>query len=144
MKKILFALAILLLSTTLFGCLKTANTDESVDWVLVSGTEPTADPDPLVYEGNVTAHGYLVMASPYVGNAQVMLKIVKDDLNNFPNDKFDTFLLKYNGKDFTESPELLAKLNQSSEQNPAELEFSGLTYVMEGAPTLTLKGFAIK
>ena len=142
MKKFLLGfLLTLVLCASLIGATFILSSCEKIspEWILVSGTEPNADPNPLVYKGTVTVHGYMEMAVSYGEQKELQFHVSEADLKNFPDfNKYQDFKLFFEGKNVTENPDMLAKLQKYTDKNPATIVVGGLTYQMEGTPTLIL------
>ena len=112
---------------------------ETSEWTLVSGTEPYADPDPLVYTGDIELHGYMEMAVVYGEDQELQFRATDEDLKKFPEfNKRKYFRLFYKDENVKDMKEVLDKLQKYDKQNPATIRVSGLLYMMEGSPTLTL------
>lgn len=119
---------------TLFAC-----GENSSKWVLISGEEPYADPNPLVYTGNVELHGYMEMGIYYAEEKELQFRVIDEDLKKFPEmNKYKYFRLFYKGENIKNIKEILDKLQKYNDKNPATIISNGLTYQMEGTPTLIL------
>ena len=104
-------------------------------WTLTSGTPPYADPNPLVYEGNVELNGWLVVAPAYVvGTEEKQFHVSDESLKNLPAD--------INRADFrlvTTDEIIIKELEKFSENNPAKISADKITVVMEGNPTMHIE-----
>lgn len=100
-------------------------------WTLTSGTPPYADPDPLIYEGNVQLTGWVVYQPVYVGeevahfhvaNAEALPKNIKQ--------------INYQ----IQAPESVKnEILKSTEENPITIHATKIRVNMEGSPVLTIK-----
>jgi hypothetical protein len=137
MKKITVSLLVLAMFLPTIGFV--ACEENTLEWTLVSGTEPYADPNPLVYSGNVELHGYMEMAVVYAEDQELQFRVMDEDLKKFPEfNKRKYFRLFYKDENVKDVKEVLDKLQKYDERNPATIKVSGLVYMMEGSPKLTL------
>lgn len=103
------------------------------EWTLVSGKLPYADPDPIVYEGNVELKGWIVYKPVYVGDPEPHFYVADESLDDLPTDLFGrTFYLG----ELSESN--LNELLKYNESEAGTILVDKFTVVMEGSPRLNM------
>ncbi len=103
----------------------------SEGWTLTSGTPPYADPDPIVYEGNVELTGWVINKPAYVGENVPHFHVLNTDAlpKDMKNIEFQIYPLD------TVSQDIL----KSTEQNPVTIQATKIKVNMEGSPMMTLE-----
>jgi len=134
MKKFVIVSALLLLLAS--GC---AQSDE---WKLVSGTPPSADPTPIVFEGDAVLSGWGVMEPDYAGEPELLFHIAPESLKDLP-EEFNFTKYEWNFKLENPDKEFLEFLKKSSSTNKAEIVTDKLTIPQEGHPRFHLIGSPI-
>ena len=109
----------LLISVLIFAACTTQSS-----WTLVSGTPPTPDPDPIIYEGEVILEGTLILKSQYVGDPKPHIEISPDFTHALPNPEKTQYLLKGEGT----YPEVDSTITIKAVE---------IKYLMEGSPIIT-------
>jgi len=122
MKKIL---TILILALTFAAC----NQPAHQDWQLTSGTLPYADPDPIIYEGNVELTGWVVYQSAYIDAPEPHFHVANTESlpENFNHSNFQI-----------EAPENIEeKILASTERSPIAVNATKIRLNIEGTPIMT-------
>lgn len=119
---------VILLLLALTGC---AATNQS--WDLISGTLPYADPENLVFEGEVELNGWLVNVPAYVGpETEPHFRIAEESMHLMP--------AYNNSKDRRDyrirNDELAQLLGDYDEENSAAVIAEKVVVVMEGNPSI--------
>lgn len=99
-------------------------------WTLTSGTPPYADPDPIVYEGNVKLTGWVINKPAYVGDNVPHFHVSNTEAlpKDMKNIEFQIYPLD------TVSQQTL----KSTEQNPVTVQATKIQVNMEGSPMMTI------
>ncbi len=99
-------------------------------WTLISGTPPYADPDPIIYEGNVTLTGWVINKPAYVGDNVPHFHVSNTDAlpKDMKNIEFQIYPLDAVSQDVL----------KSTEQNPITTHATKIQVNMEGSPMITL------
>ena len=109
----------------------------SQEWKLVSGTLPSADTEPLIFEGNVVLSGWGVTVPYYTGDPELHFHVAPESVKNLPKDfnftKYNwDFKLENSDKAFDEA------LSKSTNSSKSEIVVDKLTIPNEGHPLLHL------
>lgn len=124
MKKLTFLAVLSVLSLAVFAC-------SQGDWRLTSGTPPYADPDPLVYEGDVQLTGWLIYQPAYVGEDEPHFHV--SNTEGLPEP------VRESNFQIEASENLRAEILQSTEENPITIHATKILVNIEGSPVMTMK-----
>lgn len=103
-----------------------------------------SDPDTPSFEGNAIVKGWITYKPFYVGEPEAHFHVSDESMELIPEKariRQDFYLLKYNEeteKNEKISENLVKKLEEYSETNPATIQISGIQINMEGSPHMTL------
>lgn len=124
-------------STTSNPTAETPEPENLSAWKLIRGTPPFADPDTIVYEGNVMLTGWGVNVPYYISNPELHFHVSQESIKNLPQEiDFDKSDLNFRIENM--DAKTIEALEKSDENNKIELRFGKLVIVQEGRPRLYL------